>query len=400
MNIIHFADYHLGVDTYGPMDPETRLNGRVLDFLDTLDSLIDYAYDFNADLVLFAGDAFHRNNPSPTLLREFGKRMVRLSKKCPVVLLVGNHDMASADRATSIDVFDTLEVDNVIVGRDYEIIDIDDLQIATFPWPSKYKILADAKTMDVKQAISDRIRLLTDMVDVNRPAMFLGHFSVSNAVYGSERDMTIGDQAEVQAADLVGPWSYVALGHIHYHQNLAEQFDNMYPVIYPGSLDRVDFGEEKYKKGFIWLELKETMDVVWDFVEVDARPFVTVSIDAKQKQHPTAYAIAKIEKKDLRDAVVRVQIEIEDSKARRLNMQSLNEVLDKSGMYFLKQLVIKKVRDDFQTRDVAAQMVYQSDIGKLKSCLTSFGIKQPELGELMKLGKEIIQEVDNETRSE
>src|SRR3990167_1356252 len=120
MKIIHFADFHLAIDSYGPMDPETHLNGRVMDFLYSFDTLIDFAVDEDVDIAIFAGDAFHKPSPDPTLLGLFGERIVRLSEQCPVVLVVGNHDASgNADKASALDVFATLRTPNVYVCWDY-----------------------------------------------------------------------------------------------------------------------------------------------------------------------------------------------------------------------------------------------------------------------------------------
>ena len=45
MKIIHFADLHLGVETYGHINPETGLSSRLEDFLKALDQVVDYALD-------------------------------------------------------------------------------------------------------------------------------------------------------------------------------------------------------------------------------------------------------------------------------------------------------------------------------------------------------------------
>jgi exonuclease SbcD len=58
IRILHFADLHIGMENYGRMDPESGLNRRVADFLERLDTVVEYAIDHEADLVLFAGDAF------------------------------------------------------------------------------------------------------------------------------------------------------------------------------------------------------------------------------------------------------------------------------------------------------------------------------------------------------
>ncbi len=45
MKILHFADLHLGVESYGRIDPATGLSSRFLDFLSTLDQVVGYALE-------------------------------------------------------------------------------------------------------------------------------------------------------------------------------------------------------------------------------------------------------------------------------------------------------------------------------------------------------------------
>ncbi|RLC60852.1 MAG: exonuclease SbcCD subunit D, partial [Chloroflexi bacterium] len=43
LKILHFADLHLGVESYGHTNPETGLSTRLEDFLKALDQMVDYA---------------------------------------------------------------------------------------------------------------------------------------------------------------------------------------------------------------------------------------------------------------------------------------------------------------------------------------------------------------------
>src|SRR5512137_2618895 len=114
MKIIHFADLHLGVETFGHINPETGLSSRLEDYLKALDRVVDYAMERSVDLVLFCGDAYKSREPSQTQQREFAKRIKRLSAGgIPLFLLIGNHDLPNAiGRATTIEIFDTLSVPN------------------------------------------------------------------------------------------------------------------------------------------------------------------------------------------------------------------------------------------------------------------------------------------------
>src|SRR5512135_1415744 len=112
MRLLHFADAHIDMANYGRHDAETGLPLRVLDFLKSLDTIVDTAIEENVDLVLFAGDAYKDRTPAPTFQREWGRRMMRLSHAgIRTLLLVGNHDLSpSMGRAHAIQEFETLEI--------------------------------------------------------------------------------------------------------------------------------------------------------------------------------------------------------------------------------------------------------------------------------------------------
>ena len=101
IRLLHFADVHIGMENYGRTDPATGVSTRVVDFLRRLDDMIAYARDHEVDLAIFAGDAFRSRNPTPTFQREFAYRVQDLAALCPVVLLVGNHDLPSIERRAS-----------------------------------------------------------------------------------------------------------------------------------------------------------------------------------------------------------------------------------------------------------------------------------------------------------
>ncbi|MGB2826765.1 MAG: exonuclease subunit SbcD, partial [Dehalococcoidales bacterium] len=126
MKILHFADLHLGVETYGHTDPTTGLSTRLIDFLASLDKVIDYAIENEVDLVIFCGDDYKTREPTQTQQREFARRINRLSSNdIPTFLLVGNHDLPNAvGRATSTEIFDTLSVKNVFVSNRPDIYQI------------------------------------------------------------------------------------------------------------------------------------------------------------------------------------------------------------------------------------------------------------------------------------
>lgn len=115
--ILHFADSHIDMANYGRQDPDSGLPLRVMDFLKSLDEIVDAAISEQVDCVIFAGDAYKNRDPAPTFQREWGKRIMRLSKaEIPTILLVGNHDVSpSVARAHAMEEFSTLSVLHVLV---------------------------------------------------------------------------------------------------------------------------------------------------------------------------------------------------------------------------------------------------------------------------------------------
>src|ERR1700736_2571631 len=122
IRMLHFADIHIGMENYGRTDTDTGLSSRVIDFLRRMDEMIDYARQRDVDLIIFAGDAFKNRTPNPTFQREFAWRVRDMAELCPLVMFVGNHDLPTTlARASSIEIYDTLAVPNVLVGGDYEL---------------------------------------------------------------------------------------------------------------------------------------------------------------------------------------------------------------------------------------------------------------------------------------
>jgi exonuclease SbcD len=290
VRILHFADAHIDIANYGRHDPETGLPHRVVDFLKSLDQIVDAAIDERVDLVLFAGDAYKDRNPQPTFQKAWGQRMMRLSRAgIPTLLLVGNHDIAPAEnRAHTLQEYATLAVPHVFVADNFHLWRPDELgvpvQVLALPWVTRSRFLArhdmTGKTLEeVHDAIVERIResletTLAQKIDPSVPLILTAHASIAGADYGSERLVMLGQDLALSKNLVSDPrFDYVALGHIHKHQSLNDRP----PVVYSGSIERIDFGEWREKKGYVLAEV-ERGRADWRFVELNTRPFVDILI--------------------------------------------------------------------------------------------------------------------------
>ncbi len=348
IRLLHFADVHIGVENYGRIDSDTGISARVLDFLNRLDEVIGFAETNDVDIAICAGDIFQTRTPTPTYQREFAHRLRRLASLCPVVLLVGNHDQPTMlKKATSIDIYSTLDVPNVTVGKRYGIHQIETkrgpVQVATAPYPNRGRLLAEQNTggmsiTEVDALLQSQLELIiNDMAAEvgarDAPRVLVGHFTVTSATWGSERQIMLGRDAVVGTGTLATPaWDYVALGHIHRHQNLTKGQEGVPPVVYAGSLERVDFGEEGDDKGFCWVELARGA-TTWDFVKVDARPFKTLRVDLRESDDPNIDLLAALDDVELDEHIVRLILSITPENEALLRERDLRSVLRKKAYY-------------------------------------------------------------------
>lgn len=328
MKILHFADLHLGIDTHGSVNSETGLSNRVEDFLGALDAIIERAISEPVDVVLFAGDAFKNRDPNPTLQREFARRINRLSRaEIPTILLIGNHDLPGIEnRATSTEIYQVLEIPGVHVSRWVDLIRLETaagvLQVVTVPWIPRAVLLAHDQLRrlpdkDIDAQIAEVVEMLVaekiGELDSALPAVMLGHLSLEGAVFGHERSIMLGSDVTVGPEALnVSAFDYVALGHIHKHQIVRLRP----PVVYAGSPERVDFGEEKEDKGYVIVDLTEGEQgerrANWEFVKLPAREFLTIRIDARgDDPHRIVNSAIEQRSNTIRGAVVRCFVTVD-----------------------------------------------------------------------------------------
>jgi len=409
MKILHFADLHLGVESYGHLNPETGLSTRLEDFLKALDQVVDYALENRIDLVLFCGDAYKSREPSQTQQREFAKRIRRLSTGgIPLFLLIGNHDLPNAiGRATTTEIFDTLAVKNVHVSNRPEVYRIPTksgiIQIASLPWLRRSALLAkeETKNLDFDQLNQRLQQVLTNIIAANiskldpgLPSILAAHVWVSGAQVGSERAMTIGQEHALLLSNVANPaFDYIALGHIHKHQVLSQNP----PVIYPGSLERLDFSEEEDDKGFYLVEIEPDQKkgegrVSFDFHQITGRRFLTVNINIEPEDaDPTLTVLKAIaEQPDkIRDAIVRLQISLPAECQGQLRDNDIRNAI-KEAHYFT---IAKDIQRETRLRLGNWTAEELTPIEALKKYLeTRKDLSRERAEVLLKYGEKLIQE--------
>lgn len=347
INILHVSDIHLGSGlSHGRTNAETGLNTRLEDFVKSLRTCIDRALSEPVDLVLFGGDAFPDATPAPYIQQAFATEFHRLVEaQIPTLLLVGNHDQHSQGKGgASLSIYRTLGVPGFIVGDKIDTHCISTangkVQVITLPWLTHSALLTRPETEglslgEVNQLLLNKLQPILEAeirrLDPNLPTVLLGHLMADRAQLGAERFLAIGKGFTIPMSFLIrSEFDYVALGHVHRHQNLHPR--GQPPVVYPGSIERVDFSEEKEEKGYVLIHL-EKGNAEWEFCPLPVRPFLTIEVDVTDQEDPQQAILDAIARQKISNAVVRLTYKLRSEQLEAINTRTLQQALSFAHSY-------------------------------------------------------------------
>lgn len=350
------------MENYSHIDPTTGLSSRFQDWQKALADMIDLANIHKVDVVIFSGDAFKNRDPSPTYQNAFAKALKAFSEDDrQVILLVGNHDLPNIEhKAHTLEIYRSLDLPRVRVSKKIEKFVVETksgpLEIVTWPWLTRNFLLKNevykGKSLDEidtillekgSQLFLEKIDQLTSGI----PHVAIVHATVMGATFGSERNVMIGKDLVVPISLLANhKLDYVACGHLHRHQILHT---DPY-VVYAGSPQRIDFGEEKEDKGcvLISIEMAPERKTTVEFITLAVRDFYTWTIE------DTLLAPVK----SLKDKVVRVIVTGDEDFVNKIGMQDLKDYL-KEAYYFAG--IERKVKEGKEIKKTEKSLVNKQE---------------------------------------
>jgi len=386
MKILHFADTHIDAVQSGRWDPETGLPVRTMDFLKSLDTIVECAITEKVDLVLFAGDAYKDRNPTPRYQAEFASRILRLEEaEIQTFLLVGNHDMGASTQAHALTEFKTFNtefvrvVDEICLEKKVGYYDL-----VCLPWVHKSKLITGEVIQQLEEMIAG--------MDPETPNIFLGHCSVIGAQFSSERLIMLGEDLMVPIKLLTeSDFDYVALGHIHKNQIL----NAVPPVIYPGSIERVDWGEAGEEKGFVIADIHKGVPTVWNMIPLETRPMLdyVVQLESKEDIYRIIYrsmgekdeAESDNIEKDDPGVMIRIKLQYPEQWAALINNQEIERMFPDA---FSVQIVQDPIREGRTRLDLDQDVASYAPGELLQMWMEQKGIEDQE--ELLDLAKELM----------
>ena len=249
MKILHTSDWHIGKRFHGVnlLDEQIRFG----------EWLLETSLEESVEVVLIAGDLYDVVQPSGRAVRVLDSIFNSLLQAgIQIVCITGNHD--SAQRLS----FGNMAMSEGGLHLSAESPDLADvgkpitiegaqgekIQVVPVPYLNPFRVtnhdLDDVTHQSLVESVLDRAR---DEVEDPQRTIVMGHgffAGGSNDTVeetGSERRLSVGGEDRIGFHVLNG-WGYVALGHLHRHQ----EFDQG-RIAYSGSPLPMSFSEEHQK---------------------------------------------------------------------------------------------------------------------------------------------------------
>jgi DNA repair protein SbcD/Mre11 len=259
MRLLHTSDWHLGRSLH-----RSDLRAAQETFLD---HLVDTVRAERVDAVLVAGDVYDRAVPPVDAVRMCEDALSRLrAAGARVVLISGNHDSARR------------------LGFGSALFDVAGVHLRTRTEQIAVPVMLADQHGDVAvygipyldgcgRPAAEVLAQAVARIPAGQRRVVLSHSWVSGgAVCESERDITMGGVGQVPMS-LFDGFSYVALGHLHGRQTLAEH------VRYSGSPLPYSFSEASHRKGSWLVEIDGAGTVRAELVPAPVYKRLTVLSD-------------------------------------------------------------------------------------------------------------------------
>ena len=283
MHIIHTADWHLGQFFYS--------KSRAAEHQQFLDWLLAAIVQHQVDALIVAGDLFDTGSP-PSYARElFNRFVVALQPSgCQLIVLAGNHDSVATlnESRELLACLNTRVITSATPGGEQQVLTLQQRDgtpgalLCAIPYLRPRDILRSQagqsgrdKQLSLLQAIEQHYQHCYAAAVAQREAMgstlpiiATGHLTtVGVSKSDSVRDIYIGT-LDAFPAQAFPPADYIALGHIHRAQRIADS-DH---IRYSGSPIALSFDELGREKSVFLLEFSTRLESVTPLVIPSFQP--------------------------------------------------------------------------------------------------------------------------------
>jgi len=264
MKIFHLSDLHIGLKLYN--------RDLLEDQKYVFDQIIKYAKEEAPDVILIAGDIYDKAVPSAEAVEVFDDFIAELANETisTVMTISGNHDSAprvdTYRRVLAKQKLFMIGKPPVMPNEYIEKVTLNDefgpvnFYLLPFVKPSMVKLItgndADGRNLSYNEAMHALIA--RENIDSDERNVFVSHQfylpvgKTADDVERMESEIrTVGNIDEI-SADVLAPFDYAALGHIHKPMTVGDD-----RFRYSGTPMPYSVSEAGQKKGVVMVTLRE-----------------------------------------------------------------------------------------------------------------------------------------------
>lgn len=333
MKIVHISDLHIGYKAYNRLE-KNGFNVREMDVLSAFQETLEKTARINPDLIIIAGDVFHKPRPSNFSLFVSIKFLQKFRTVCnsPIIIIGGNHELTkSTESGSALNFFEAIIPNTRVIEKDIKEILYENYNTNVVCVP--YGAFSNIDKNTLKPNKDFKYNILT----------LHGSYNSKKCPEISKNEHT----ALIEEDNINGSeWNYVALGHYHKYTELEKN------IYYSGAIERTSsnvWQEAKDPKGFIEYNL-ETRELKFHELQTPRRVFDVKKIDAnlmtaEEINGRIDEEVAKI--KDFENSIVRITLENIDPLAiRNLDYKKIREYR-KKAVHFMINFIKKDVNLTF-----------------------------------------------------
>jgi DNA repair protein SbcD/Mre11 len=398
MKIGILGDVHCGAGiTIGKTDPETQLNSRLLDFVDTFNTIIDNFVEKEVSTVVITGDIYDTRHPTSAQLNIFSKCLRRaVSKGITILMVVGNHDQQRTISTTTIDIYDSLQLDDIMSFPNMAVHTIKDgnkdIHLIMMPYRDRKMVDGAQTNLEAIDKIKKEIALLTS--DLLGTKIVIGHFMIDKAITGETSEVFSINEL-VLPLDTFAGFDAIIMGHVHKSAILSK-----HPLtMYVGSMEKISFGEKDHTKISIILDTDNISNT--EIIKTKTRNLLEMNFDYTNgdkyyKNQITDQIVADIDNfndiYDLSDSITKLVVKVKEDDMYYVDQERIKQYILGKNVNYLSPMQIttmssRKLRDKDITESMDSKKAMASFIKNANETETT-------KKKLLKFATAIIEEVE------
>ena len=349
-DIVAVADVHEGINFGFNLDVETGISERALDIHGNLVKAAKFAIENRSKLFVIAGDLFDRTHIAPAYREMIRKDVIEpLGKNnVNIWILAGNHDQPhSSKKGTSIDDFRGYPHVSVYREPSVEEIVIDDKKvrciIMPYMHPDNIALMVKekiGKAVPPEQVFTTGQKLIKNWLkeksvqDADYKVLFAHYYVEGAKIRETSCPEVLPGEFSFTRDMIPDNLDIAVFGHIHLHQSMGKIGKT--EIVYPGAVERIDWGEREDPKGFISLSVKEKS---WGFVKLPVRDMMKINVEVMPDEEPNEKILRSIG--DVAGKMVRLEVTLPEGFRTKVSEDKINEKL-KNTFYYDIRWVEKK----------------------------------------------------------